>query len=264
MSLVNCRALREDHPMTRDEAAWAEPGAAPPADPYPAPPADPYAAHPRYPGEDVWLPAVPGQARAAVLMAWLERRFPDGGTADERARRGRRRTWVVGVLSGVVVVALAVGMATFGLRDSPPPAGHTPWFSVFLALIVVWAVLGAALVLATRSRPAVSRAERDVLARLTAAEHRDLRADLRSGASLDAEHLDVVAAAWLADRGQILQAPWRVLLGLWLATQWQLNPLTLVALSAALLAGWEVVEGLRDLLAARVWSVTRGGAGRRP
>ena len=239
----------------RDEDVWAPPAAGSPA--------DPYAAFPRYPHDVFLLPDAPGQARAAVLSAWLERRFPDGGTAEERDRRRRRKLRVFTVLCGLVLVAVAIGLVRYGLPDSPPMARQPGWLWVFGFLLVALAGLGVALVLATRSRPTVYTAEREVLARLTFAEHRDLRADLRSPPSTDADHLDVVAAAWLARRGEVLMDAWRVLFALWFATQWQLNPLTPVALLAALWAGWDVVDGVRDLLAARAWLAARRGPGRR-
>jgi hypothetical protein len=166
--------------------------------------------------------------------------------------------WVVGALSAVAVVTLGVVLAAYGWLDAPPP-WRRPGLSLFGPLLVAWAALGVALVLATRSRPAVSHAERDVLARLTAAERRDLREDLRYAPGGDAGHLDVVAAAWLARRGEVLLMPWRVLFGLSLATQWQLHPLTPVALLMALMAGRELVEGVLDLLAARAWLAGRRG-----
>jgi hypothetical protein len=173
------------------------------------------------------------------------------------------RWWVLALLCGLVLVALAVGLDKYGVPD-PPSSERQPWLPwLFGSLLVAWAGLGAALVLATRSRPAVSHAEREVLARLRASEHRELRVDLRSPRSPEADHLDVVAAAWLAERGAVLLSGLQILFAFLFATVWQLNPLTLLPLLAALVLGQQLVEDVRDLLAARAWLAARRGPGRR-
>ena len=54
----------------------------------------------------------------------------------------------------------------------------------------------------------------------------------------------------------------QVLFALSFATRWQLGPLTPVPLLAALLAGQQLIEGVRDLLAARAWLAARGAPAR--
>lgn len=104
------------------------------------------------------------QVPAAELAAWLELRFPEGGTLEHRDQRSRRRRCVMLALSGAAVVALAALLVVSGLPDVRDPTPF-PWPLVALLVsAVLWAALAAALMVATWNRPPVSSAERDVLA----------------------------------------------------------------------------------------------------
>ena len=219
-------------------------------------PVDPY---PRSPHEDVWVPDPDAQDRAAALATWLEGRFPAAGTLQDRTRRERRRTWLVVGLGGAALLAFVVVLVVAGRPEPQHPA--SPWrLAAVLGFALLWAALTGGVAAVARHRPHVSPAERQVVARLTPDERRELRADVRSPHAPDAGQLDAVAAAWLAGGWSVAAAPSRVLPPLVWLTLWELGWWSLPAAALVVVGLVDVAAGVRDLAAARRRLGSRGPA----
>jgi hypothetical protein len=228
--------------VARDDDLWM-----PPPD---APGFQPLVGYPPYPASPVPSPHVEESARRAARKAWLERRFPERTTAG-RARRGRwRLAWEC--MLGVAAVGYVAWLVVLGLPD--PDAPSPAWLDdVMIPLIGAWAVGAAALAVLTRRPPRVSSADVEILARLTAAERRELIRDLRTAQPPDPD-LDVLAAAWMKDRwAALLQWPWLVVLATSMILKDAPGPWLLLPVMGLATGLWALVEHMPRLLAARAW-----------
>ena len=114
---------------------------------------------------------------------WLERRFPGGGTAQERIRRLRpRRLLLVAALLLLIVVAAVVGAPALPALD-----GGTARTKVLSAVFALLGLVSSAVGLVTVVRRAISQAEKQpghagdqaLLQALTWTERRQLLGELR-------------------------------------------------------------------------------------
>ncbi len=109
------------------------------------------------------------------LTAWLERRFPDERTVDERIRGRNRRRWLLPLVAYSVVW---VGLSAL-LPDRPrlvtPPGAATSWGAVIWVAAAVLVVAG--IVLLVRDRPGQHRSR--VLEAPDSEQRKELLEELR-------------------------------------------------------------------------------------
>jgi hypothetical protein len=232
--------------VARDDDLWM-----PPPDPSAAPT---YLGYPPYQGSVVPSPLVDEAAHRAARRGWLERRFPGSAATREareakRARLGTAGAWLL----SAAVLTFVVWVVVNGFPETPDRTA--PWASVvFIVIISAWILTAVPLAILTRGRPAVAEADVDILARLTRSERRALVADMRAAEPQDPDDLDVVAAAWLKSRTEVLFVhPFRAVFLTsvvirWFPTPWVVLPVLLVAWAL-----WEIADGVPRLLAARAW-----------
>jgi hypothetical protein len=237
--------------VAREDDVWA------------APPetsgAQAYMGYPPYLASPAWSRHVDETARRATRKAWLERRFPD-----------RREAQVLGVrLRPVASALLLVGLVGLGawvlVQGSPESNTTTPrWGTVLLITLGAVLVVGClSLAVMTRRPPRVWSDDVWFLTRLSRAERRSLIADMRAAEPPDADQLDVVAAAWLKERQQLLLLwPVQMLGAVLMILRWAPGLWTVLPVVALVLTTHEVAEGVPRLLAARAWLRRRAHDGR--
>ncbi len=209
--------------------------------------------YPPYAGAVVRSPLVDDAGSRAVRTAWLERRFPDSGSRDAREATQKRRAAAALWLLTAAFVAFIVWVVVNGVPA--PPDGRAPWLAeVFLVMTAVWLAIAVALAFVTRARPDVAEADVDILGRLTRSERQALVADMRATTPPDPDDLDVVAAAWLKSRTEVLFLyPLQVLVGTNLAMKLATTPWVVLVVLAVAWPLWGLVDGVPRLLAARAW-----------